>query len=62
MPAWADGKEDAWLELSARWRGEDVEFNALSERNKANRGSGGTHCAGNRNHGRFKAHMVYMYT
>lgn len=62
MPTWADGKEDAWLALSARWRGEDAEFNALSERNKANRGSGGTHCAGNRNHGRFKAHMVYMYT
>ena len=62
MPQWAYGKEDAWSALASRWLGDDPEFKALSERNKANRGSGGTHCAGARNHDRFKAKLVYIYT
>lgn len=61
MPDWAYGKEEAWEALTARWRGEDAEFNALSARNKANRGSGGTHRAGNMDHGRFKEKLVYIY-
>jgi len=61
MPDWADGKEDAWEALVARWCGEDEEFNALSERNKKNRGDGGTHRAGNRDIARFKEKQVYIY-
>ncbi|KAI4985327.1 hypothetical protein ZWY2020_017957 [Hordeum vulgare] len=54
-PDWAYGKEEAWTALIARWRGEDEEWNALSERNKANHGSGGTHRAGNLGSERYKA-------
>jgi hypothetical protein len=60
-PDWAYGKEEAWRALTARWRGEDEEWNALSERNKANRGSGGTHRAGNLGSERYKAKLVYTY-
>ena len=61
MPGWANGKEDAWEALAKRWLGEDAEFKAVSLRNQANRGDEGTHCAGNRNHDRFKAKMVCIY-
>jgi len=61
MPDWADGKEDAWDALVRRWVGEDEDFSAVSQRNKANRGSEGTHSAGNRNHFLFKDKMVYIY-
>ena len=60
-PSWAYGKDDAWRALVSRWAGEDPAFKALSERNKLNRGSGGTHRAGARNHDRFKAKLVYIY-
>ena len=60
-PDWAFGKEDAWRALTARWRGEDEEWNALSQRNKANRGSGGTHRAGNLDSQRYKAKLVCTY-
>ena len=60
-PDWAFGKEDAWRALNARWRGEDEEWNALSQRNKANRGSGGTHRAGNLGSERYKAKLVCTY-
>jgi hypothetical protein len=60
-PDWAYGKEEAWRALTARWRGEDEEWNAVSERNKANRGSGGTHRAGNLGSERYKARLVYTY-
>lgn len=61
MPHWADGKEDAYEALVALWLGNNEEFKAISERNKANRGHEGTHCAGARNHHRFKEKMVCTY-
>ena len=61
MPDWADDKEDAWEALARRWVGEDPEFDAVSKRNKANRGHGGTHSGGNRNHGRYKEKLVYIH-
>ena len=60
MPEWAYGKADAWEALASRWLGEDAAFRALSERNKANRGTAGTHCAGARSHDRFKEKLVWV--
>jgi hypothetical protein len=51
-------KEDAWATLAAMWVGENAEFNAVSERNRRNRGKEGTHIQGNRNHDRYKEHVV----
>lgn len=62
MPDWADEKEDGWKALVSRWLGEDATFKAVSDRNKKNRGSSGTHGAGNRNHNRLKKKMVYTYS
>ena len=61
MPDWADRREDAWAALAARWVGENPEFHAVSQRNKANRGTEGTHSGGNLNHHRFKEKPVYIY-
>ena len=61
MPDWADGKENAWEALVSRWVGDDAEFDAVSKRNKANRGTEGTHSGGNLNHHRFKEKLVYVY-
>ena len=61
MPKWAYGKVDAWEALASRWLGLDPDFKALSEQNKANRGTGGTHCAGTRNHNRFKEKLVCVF-
>ena len=61
MPDWADDKEDAYEALVMRWLGLDPDFNAVSKRNKKNRGSKGTHRAGSRNHDCFKEKMVYIY-
>jgi hypothetical protein len=61
MPTWADGKEDAFEMLAKRWVGEDVEFAAVSEQNRRNRGKEGTHSAGNRSHGRYKEKLVCTY-
>ena len=60
-PKWADNKEDAWEALVTRWVGGDPEFDALSKRNRANRGKEGTHSAGNRNIDRFKKKLVYIW-
>ena len=60
MPEWCYGKADAWEALASRWLGEDAAFRALSERNKANRGTSGTHCAGAHSHGRFKEKLVWV--
>jgi hypothetical protein len=57
-PDWADMKRDAWAMLAAMWVGQDAEFKAVSERNKKNRGNEGTHIQGNRNHDRYKKHVV----
>ena len=61
MPDWADGKEAAWDALVTRWVGGDPEFDAVSQRNKANRGTEGTHSAGSRNLFRFKEKLVYIH-
>lgn len=58
---WCEHKEDAFEVLASRWIGEDPDFEAVSKRNKKNRGSMGTHSAGSRNHGLFKKHLVYIY-
>jgi hypothetical protein len=44
-----------------KWLREDAEFAAMSERNKANRGTGGTHKAGSRSTERYRRHMVHIY-
>lgn len=61
IPDWAERKADAWEVLVSRWVGEDPEFAVVSERNRENRGSEGTHSAGNRNHFLFKEKLVYIY-
>ena len=48
IPEWADQKKEAFRELIKNWRGENPDFNAMSDRNKANRGNEGTHSAGSR--------------
>jgi hypothetical protein len=60
-PLWADEKVETWKELALRWMGKNEAFNDVSSRNKANYGIEGTHNAGNRNHDRFKAKMVFIY-
>lgn len=49
-PDWCYGKTDGWAGLVDLWLGEDAEFAAKSNINRANRGSDGTHGQGNRNH------------
>lgn len=61
MPDWADGREDAWEALVTRWVGGDAEFDAVSKRNKINRGSEGTHSAGSRNHHMVKQKLVCIH-
>jgi hypothetical protein len=61
MPLWCENKEDAFEALVARWVGEDADFNAKSTRNKANRGTGGTHSAGSRSTERYRKHKVHIY-
>ncbi|KAK1653185.1 hypothetical protein QYE76_070990 [Lolium multiflorum] len=58
-PEWAEQHREAWEELiRARWLRQDEEFAAVSRRNMENRGTGGTHCAGNRDYTRFKGKKV----
>ncbi|KAK1604137.1 hypothetical protein QYE76_027810 [Lolium multiflorum] len=58
-PEWAEQHREAWEELiRARWLRQDEEFAAVSRRNMENRGTGGTHCAGNRDT-RFKGKKIY---
>ncbi|XP_071684935.1 uncharacterized protein [Lolium perenne] len=61
-PEWAEQHREAWEELiRARWLRQDEEFEAVSRRNMENRGTGGTHCAGNRDYTRFKGKKVCIY-
>jgi hypothetical protein len=60
MPEWAHNKQEAFDALAQRWLGIDEDFTAVSERNKANRGSWGTHGAGSRNTDRYKENLVHM--
>jgi hypothetical protein len=59
MPEWAHNKQEAFEVLAQRWLSEDEGFTAVSERNKANRGSGGTHNAGSRNTDCYKDNLVH---
>ena len=59
VPEWADEHLDAFEELVKRWKGENADFKALGDRNKKNRGKGGTHNVGNRSHGRVMEKLVY---
>ena len=61
MPQWCDQKQAAFEALAMRWLGEDDDFNAVSERNRANRGHEGTHSAGSRSTERYRMHMVHIY-
>ena len=61
IPDWATYKKPAFKELIKKWRGEDPEFNAISDRNKANRGNEGTHHAGSRSADRYQQHVVHIY-
>ena len=61
IPDWADQKKEAFKELIKNWRGENPDFNAVSDRNKANRGIEGTHSAGSRSADRYQQHMVHIY-
>ena len=61
-PFWTEDKEDAWAAIvTRRWFREDEEFAAVARRNAANRGDGGTHCAGNRSYTRYKEKIVCIY-
>ena len=61
IPDWADQKKAAFKQLIKNWRGENPEFKAVSDRNKANRGHKGTHSAGSRSTGRYRQRMVHIY-
>nr|XP_051228975.1 uncharacterized protein LOC127346744 [Lolium perenne] len=51
VPHWADNnKRAAFMELVKNWVGENPDFKAVSDRNKANRGSRGTHICGEQQH------------
>ena len=47
--------------MATKWVGSDPDFVAVSQRNKANRGSEGTHSAGSLNFFRFKERLVCIY-
>ena len=62
IPEWAEPHQDAWEEVvRTRWLRQDEEFAAVSRRNMENRGTGGTHCAGNRDYNRYKGKVVCIY-
>jgi hypothetical protein len=48
MPEWCRNKDEAFEALAKRWLGLDEEFMAMSEQNRENRGSEGTHSVGSR--------------
>ena len=54
------GREDAWAAVMKRWLREDAEWNAVSQRNKANRGNVGTHSAGACPLTLYQKKLVYM--
>ncbi|KAK1644860.1 hypothetical protein QYE76_062665 [Lolium multiflorum] len=58
-PEWAEPHKEAWEELiRARWLKMDEEFAVVSRRNIENRGTGDTHCAGNRDFNRYKGKVL----
>jgi hypothetical protein len=61
VPGWCLGKDDGWKKLVEMWVGEVKEFEAKSFVNKGNRGNKGIHVQGNRDHSRFKSHLVYIW-
>ncbi|XP_071681120.1 uncharacterized protein [Lolium perenne] len=58
VPHWADNnKRAAFMELVKNWVGENPDFKAVSDRNKANRGSQGTHTAGSSSTDRYRERL-----
>jgi hypothetical protein len=60
MPEWAHNKQEAFEALAQRWLGKDKGFTAVSELNKANHGSRGTHSARSRNTDSYRENLVHM--
>ena len=60
VPHWADNRKVAFLELVKNWVGDNPEFKAVSDRNKTNRGHGGTHCAGSSSTDRYRQRLVHI--
>ena len=61
VPDWADKKKAAFEVLVKNWIGENPDFKAVSDRNKANRGNQGTHKAGSSSTGHYRKRMVHIY-
>ncbi|XP_071681868.1 uncharacterized protein [Lolium perenne] len=58
VPHWADNnKRAAFMELVKNWVGENPDFKAVSDRNKANRGNQGTHSAGSSSTDRYRERL-----
>nr|XP_051229765.1 uncharacterized protein LOC127347638 [Lolium perenne] len=58
VPHWADNnKRAAFMELVKNWVGENPDFKAVSDRNKANRGNQGTHTAGSSSTDRYRERL-----
>ncbi|XP_071676789.1 uncharacterized protein [Lolium perenne] len=61
VPHWADNnKRAAFMELVKNWVGENPDFKAVSDRNKANRGNQGTHSAGSSSTDRYRELLVHI--
>jgi hypothetical protein len=60
MPEWCRNKDEAFEALAKRWLGMDEEFTAVSERNRGNRGSEGTHSVGSHSTDRYREELVHM--
>ena len=48
------------MELVKNWVGENPDFKAVSDRNKANRGTQGTHTAGSSSTDRYRLRLVHI--
>ncbi|KAK1663394.1 hypothetical protein QYE76_051553 [Lolium multiflorum] len=61
VPHWADNnKRAAFMELVRNWVGENPDFKAVSDRNKANRGHEGTHSAGSSSTDRYRERLAHL--
>jgi hypothetical protein len=60
MPEWCNNKDEAFDALAKRWLDVDEEFTTMSERNKENRGSEGTHSVGSRSSDRYRENLVHL--
>jgi hypothetical protein len=60
MPEWCNNKDEAFEALATRWINVDEEFTAVSERNRENHGSEGTHSARSRNSDCYRENLVHI--